>query len=72
VKSISYRKISGKTFSTEETDILQKKNRAEILGCEGIEWIQNLNAQNGTQLWSLTRQEKPELQSVLIDRKRHT
>jgi hypothetical protein len=27
VKSISYRKISGETFSTEETDILQKKNQ---------------------------------------------
>jgi hypothetical protein len=67
VKSISYRKISGKTFSTEETDILQKKNQVEILGCEGIEWIQNLNAQNGTQVWSLSRQDKPELQSVLID-----
>jgi hypothetical protein len=67
VKSISYRKISGKTFSTEETDILQKKNQTEILGCEGIEWIRNLNAQSGTQVWSLSRQEKPELQSVLID-----
>jgi hypothetical protein len=67
VKSISYRKISGKTFSTEESDILQKKNQTEILGCEGIEWIQNLNTQNGTQVWSLSRQEKPELQSVLID-----
>jgi hypothetical protein len=67
VKSISYRKISGQTFSIEETDILQKKNQAEILGCEGIEWIQNPNAQNGAQVWSLTRQEKPELQSVLID-----
>jgi hypothetical protein len=68
VKSISYRKISGKTFSTEETDILQKKNQAEILGCEGIEWIQNLNAHNGAEIWSLTRQEKPELQSVLINK----
>jgi hypothetical protein len=67
VKSISYRKISGKTFSPEETDILQKKNQTEILGCEGIEWIQNLNAQNGTQVWSLIRQEKPELQSVQIN-----
>jgi hypothetical protein len=68
VKSISYRKITGKTFSTEETDILQKKNQVEILGCEGIEWVQNPNAQNGTQVWSLSRQEKPELQSVLIDK----
>jgi len=67
VKSISYRKISGKTFSSEETDILQKKNQTEILGCEGIEWVQNPNAQNGTEVWSLTRQEKPELQSVLIN-----
>jgi hypothetical protein len=33
----------------------------------GLEWIQNLNAQNGTQVWSLSRQDKPELQSVLID-----
>jgi hypothetical protein len=68
VKSISYRKISGKTFSTEETDILQKKNQAEILGCEGIEWIQNLNAHTGVEIWSLTRQEKPELQSVLVNK----
>jgi hypothetical protein len=67
VKSISYRKISGKTFTPEEMDILQKKNQAEILGCEGIEWIQNLNAHNGAQVWSLSRQDKPELQSVLID-----
>jgi hypothetical protein len=37
------------------------------LGCEGIEWIQNLNAHNGAQVWSLSRQDKPELQSVLID-----
>ncbi len=55
VKSISYRKISGKTFSPEETDILQKKNQVEILGCEGIEWIQSLNTAAGTQTWSLTR-----------------
>ena len=68
VKSISYRKISGQTFSSEETDILQKKNQAEILGCEGIEWIQNLNAQNGAQIWTLTRQEKSELQSVLVNK----
>jgi hypothetical protein len=68
VKSISYRKISGQTFSAEETDILQKKNQTEILGCEGIEWIPNLNAPNGTQVWSLTRQEKHELQSVLINK----
>jgi hypothetical protein len=68
VKSISYEKISGQTFSAEETDILQKKNQTEILGCEGIEWIQNPNAQSGTQIWSLTRQEKPELQSVLINK----
>jgi hypothetical protein len=67
VKSISYRKISGKTFSAEETDILQKKNQTEILGCEGIEWIQNLNAQNAAQVWSLTRQGKPELQSVQVN-----
>src|SRR5271170_4373079 len=32
VKSISYRKITGETFSSEETDILQKKNQTEILG----------------------------------------
>jgi hypothetical protein len=68
VKSISYRKISGQTFSAEETDILQKKNQTEILGCEGIEWIPNLNVPNGAQVWSLTRQEKPELQSVLINK----
>ena len=68
VKSISYRKISGETFSSEETDILQKKNQTEILGCEGIEWIQNSNALNGTQIWTLTRQEKSELQSVLINK----
>jgi hypothetical protein len=68
VKSISYRKISGQTFSAEETDILQKKNQTEILGCEGIEWIQNSNALNGTQIWTLTRQEKSELQSVLINK----
>jgi hypothetical protein len=68
VKSISYRKISGQTFSSEETDILQKKNQAEILGCEGIEWIQNLNAQNGAQIWTLARQEKSELQSVLVNK----
>ena len=68
VKSIAYRKISGETFSAKETDILQKKNQAEVLGCEGIEWIQNPNAQNGTQVWTLTRQEKPELQSVLINK----
>jgi hypothetical protein len=67
VKSISYRKISGKTFTTEETDILQKKNQTEILGCEGIEWVQNLNVPNGAQVWSLSRHENPELQSVLID-----
>jgi hypothetical protein len=68
VKSISYRKISGQTFSAEETDILQKKNQTEILGCEGIEWIQNSNALNGTQIWTLTRQDKSELQSVLINK----
>jgi hypothetical protein len=67
VKSISYRKISGKTFSTEETDILQKKNQTEMLGCEGIEWIRNFNTQIGTEVWSLTRQERPELQSVQIN-----
>jgi hypothetical protein len=67
VKSISYRKMSGKIFSTEETDILQKKNQTEILGCEGIEWIQNPNAHNGAQIWLLSRQEKPELQAVLVD-----
>jgi len=67
VKSISYRKMSGQTFTAEETDILQKKNQTEILGCEGIEWIQNPNAQNATQIWSLTRQGKSELQSVLIN-----
>jgi hypothetical protein len=67
VKSISYRKISGKSFSPEETDILQKKNQTEILGCEGIEWIRNPNVQNRAQVWFLSRQEKPELQSVLID-----
>ena len=68
VKSICYRKISGQTFSGEETDILQKKNQAEILGCEGIEWIENPNVQNGTQIWTLTRQGRSELQSVLINK----
>jgi hypothetical protein len=68
VKSISYRKITGETFSSEETDILQKKNQTEILGCEGIDWIQNPNAQSGRQVWSLSRHDKPELQSVLMDK----
>ena len=68
VKSISYRKISGQTFSAEETDILQKKNQTEILGCEGIDWIQNPYAPNGRQVWSLSRHDKPELQSVLMDK----
>jgi hypothetical protein len=66
VKSISYRKISGKTFSPEETDILQKKNQTEILGCEGIEWIQIPDVLNGTLIWTLARQQKYELQSVLV------
>jgi hypothetical protein len=68
VKSIAYRKISGQTFTAEETDILQKKNQIEILGCEGLDWIQNLSDQNGTQVWSLSRHETPELQSVLINK----
>jgi hypothetical protein len=67
VKSILYRKTSGETFSSDETDILQKKNQAELLGCEGIEWIQNPAAPTGVQIWSLTRQDKPELQTLLID-----
>ena len=68
VKSISYRKITGETFSTEETDILQKKNQTEILGCEGIDWVQVPNVPNGIQAWSLTRHEKLELESVLVDK----
>jgi hypothetical protein len=68
VKSISYRKISGETFSSEETDILQKKNQTEILGCEGIDWIPIPNLPNEIKAWSLTRHEKPELESVLMDK----
>src|SRR3984957_12506342 len=41
VKSITYRKISGQPFSSEETDILQKKNQTEMLGCDGIDWVEN-------------------------------
>ena len=67
VKSIFYRKISGKTFSPDEADILRKKNQAELLGCEGIEWIQNLNAPTGVEIWSLARQEKKELQAFVIN-----
>ena len=67
VKSILYRKASGEIFSSDEIDILQKKNQAELLGCEGIEWIPNPNAPTGAQIWSLTRQAKPELQTLLID-----
>jgi hypothetical protein len=58
---------SGEIFSSDEIDILHKKNQAELLGCEGIEWIPNPNAPTGAQIWSLTRQDKPELQTLLID-----
>jgi len=68
VKSIAYRKISGQTFTNEETDILQKKNQTEILGCEGIDWVQNVNDSNGTEVWSLARHDKGELQSVLVNK----
>jgi hypothetical protein len=70
VKSISYRHISGKTFLPEETDALQKKNQAELLGCEGIEWVANPNndTANGAQIWSLARQGTDQLQTVLINK----
>jgi hypothetical protein len=67
-KSITYRKISGQTFTNEETDILQKKNQTEMLGCDGIDWVQNVNDSNGTQVWSLLRHDKGELQSVLVNK----
>jgi hypothetical protein len=68
VKSISYRKMSGQTFTAEETDILQKKNQTEILGCEGIEWIQVPNVLNEALICTLARQDKYELQSVLVNK----
>ena len=58
-------KIPGESFSVDETDILQKKNQAEILGSEGIEWTQDFGPT--AQIWFLTRQEKPELQAVLLN-----
>jgi hypothetical protein len=67
VKSIAYRKISGLTFTSEETDILQKKNQTEILGCDGIDWVQNFKAPAGTEVWSLDRHYQGELQSVLVN-----
>jgi hypothetical protein len=68
VKSIAYRKISGQTFTSEESDILQKKNQTEILGCDGIDWVQNFNVSSGTEVWSLARHDKGELQSVLVNK----
>jgi hypothetical protein len=68
VKSIAYRKISGQAFSSEETDILQKKNQSEILGCEGIDWVRNFNVSSGIEVWSLARHDKGELQSVLVNK----
>jgi hypothetical protein len=49
VKSISYRKISGKTFTAEEMDILQKKNQTEISDAKGS---------NGFRILTLTTERK--------------
>jgi hypothetical protein len=64
VRSIFYRK-AGEKFLAEEIDVLQKKNQAEILGCEGIEWVAEPLAPTGTKFWYLIRQDKPELQSLM-------
>ncbi|MBV8377599.1 MAG: hypothetical protein JO279_11420 [Verrucomicrobia bacterium] len=68
VKKIVYRKMSGQTFSSEEIDILQKKNQADILGWEGIEWLQTLsNPESGTQIWLLNRQGVTGFQSFITN-----
>ena len=67
VKEIFYRKAFGKNFSPDEIDILQKKNQAELLGYEGIEWSSDSDSAATTRVWFLTRQDKPGLQSILTN-----
>ena len=64
VKSIIYRK-AGEKFSIDEIDILQKLNQKEILGCEGLKWIEETDPTANMRVWVLNRDGDPQLQALL-------
>ena len=66
VKSIIYRK-AGEKFSIDEIDILQKLNQKEILGCEGIKWIEETDVPSFARVWDLTRDGDGQLQAMLTN-----
>lgn len=66
VKSIIYRKV-GEKFSIDEIDILQKLNQKEILGCEGIKWIEETDTPSFVRVWDLTRDGDGQLQAMLTN-----
>jgi hypothetical protein len=64
VKSIIYRK-SDEPFTSVEIDIIQKLNQKELLGCEGISWVDNTDVPNGVKVWDLVREGEEQLQTLL-------
>jgi hypothetical protein len=65
VKSVRYRKV-GEKFTPEEIDILQHTNQKDLIGCEGLEWTQDLSAPKDRSVWYLVRNGSIELQAILV------